>query len=75
MTTRPTRLFTLRLWQEALAEGQTEWRGTLQSLPDGEACYFRGWPGLIGQLEALLTSQTMTGAGREADAGDETRPG
>ena len=60
MTTRPTRLFTLRLWQEALAEGQTEWRGKLQSLPDGEACYFRGWPGLIERLEALLKPETLT---------------
>ncbi len=57
---RTNRLFTLRLWQAALAEGQTEWRGKLQSLPDGEAYYFRGWPGLIERLEALLKPETLT---------------
>ncbi|MBX7236529.1 MAG: hypothetical protein K1X65_19255 [Caldilineales bacterium] len=66
MTTRPTRLFTLRLWQETVAAGQTEWRGKLQSLPDGEACYFRGWSGLIGQLEALLAAQSASVADAEA---------
>ena len=49
-----TRLFTLRMWQEEAGEGQTEWRGKVQALPEGEAYYFRGWPGLIGRLEAML---------------------
>ena len=53
-TTRPTRLFTLRLWQERISTEQSEWRGKVQALPDGEAFYFRDWPGLIRRLEALL---------------------
>jgi hypothetical protein len=52
--TRVNRLFTLRIWQEEAGEGQTEWRGKVQALPDGEAYYFRDWSGLIGRLEAML---------------------
>lgn len=59
MTTRPTQLFTLRLWQAAETDDPAvpEWRGKVQALPDGEAYYFRGWPGLIGWLEALLAAR------------------
>lgn len=55
-TTRPTRLFTLRLWQERISAEQSEWRGKVQALPEGEAYYFRDWPGLIRQLEAMLAA-------------------
>lgn len=56
MATPPKRLFTLRLWRAVPDDAAPllEWRGKLQSLPDGEAYYFRGWPSLIGRLEALL---------------------
>ncbi|MBE2233256.1 MAG: hypothetical protein IAE85_07170 [Anaerolinea sp.] len=59
MTTQPTPLFTLRLWQAAQTDDPAalEWRGKVQALPDGEAYYFRGWPGLIGRLEALLAAR------------------
>ena len=53
-TTRPTHLFTLRLWQEPISTEASEWRGKVQALPDGDAYYFRDWPGLIRRLEALL---------------------
>ena len=53
-TTRPTRLFTLRIWQERISTEQSEGRGKAQALPEGEAYYFRDWPGLIRRLEALL---------------------
>lgn len=50
MTTVPqkTRLFTLRMWQEAVGDDQAafEWRDKVQALPGGEACTFRDWPGL-----------------------------
>ena len=52
--TRATRLFTLRIWQEEAGEEQVEWRGKVQALPDGEAYYFRDWPGLILHLQAML---------------------
>lgn len=55
-----TRLFTLRMWQTAQADDQAalEWRGKVQSLPDGEAYYFRNWPGLIRHLETMLASDS-----------------
>jgi hypothetical protein len=55
--TRATHLFTLRMWQEETDESQVEWRGKLQALPEGEAYYFRDWPGLIGRLEAMLDAR------------------
>ena len=57
---RETRLFTLRMWQEETGGGQLEWRGKVQALPEGEAYYFRGWPGLIGRLEAMLKPEAVT---------------
>lgn len=53
-TIRSTRLLTLRLWQERISLEQVEWRGKVQALPEGEAYYFRDWPGLIRRLEAIL---------------------
>jgi hypothetical protein len=54
----PTRLFTLRLWQAAPdhESESLEWRGKVQALPEGEACYFRSWAGLIEHLEAMLAA-------------------
>jgi hypothetical protein len=61
MTTQPTRLFTLRLWQAAQADDPSalEWRGKVQALPEGEAYYFREWTGLIERLETMLNPATM----------------
>ena len=61
MTAAPkmTRLFTLRLWQEEANAGQTEWRGKVQALPEGEAYYFRDWLGLIGRLETMLNTERV----------------
>jgi hypothetical protein len=54
------RLFTLRLWPTAQtgAGGAPEWRGKVQSLPDGEAYYFRDWLDLIQALEAMLSTKS-----------------
>jgi hypothetical protein len=52
--TRETRLFTLRIWQEETGDGQLERRGKVQALPEGEAYYFRDWPGLITHLQKML---------------------
>jgi hypothetical protein len=59
---KKTRLFTLRLWQAAQADNPDalEWRGKVQSLPDGEAYYFRDWPGLVRHVESMLASQNGT---------------
>jgi len=34
-------LFTIKLWQEALTEKQTEWRGKIQHIGSGDSSYFR----------------------------------
>ena len=59
---KKTRLFTLRLWQAAQVDNPDalEWRGKVQSLPDGEAYYFRDWPGLVRHVESMLASQNGT---------------
>jgi hypothetical protein len=51
-----TTLFILRIWAEPQEGTSVEWRGKLQALPDGEAYFFHGWPGLINRLETLLGS-------------------
>ena len=54
---RETRPFTLRMWQVETGDGaKPEWRGKVQALPDGEAYYFRDWPGLITHLQAMLNA-------------------
>jgi hypothetical protein len=47
-------LFTLRVWEETLGEGEAEWRGRVQELSSGETAFFRGWSGLIATLTRLL---------------------
>jgi hypothetical protein len=37
----PTIIFTLRLWNEPLGNGQSEWRGEIKNLSTGEVRYFR----------------------------------
>ena len=48
------RLFTVRLWQEALGGGRVEWRGRAQDIATGASAYFRDLPGLIPVLARLL---------------------
>ena len=49
-----SQLFTLRLWPEALADGQVEWRGQVRHLPSGETRYFREWPVLMAFVQTML---------------------
>jgi hypothetical protein len=53
---RSSDLFTIRLWQEDLGDGQMEWRGKVQHVTSGEARYFRDWPTLIAFLLTLLSA-------------------
>ncbi len=66
-TTRTTRLFTVRMWQEETSEGQgkPEWRGKVQALPQGEAYYFRDWPSLVAHLQAMLDARGVAIPGSE----------
>ena len=49
-------LFTVRLWQEEVSSGQSEWRGKVQQVRTGEAYYFREWQALITLLLQMLAA-------------------
>ena len=53
-TQQRTHLFTLRMWPEALGNGQIEWRGKVQHVLSGQAHYFRDWDALIAYLQDML---------------------
>jgi hypothetical protein len=48
-------LFTLHVWQEAVGNDQTEWRGKLHLITDGNVRYFCGWEALVPLLIAMLS--------------------
>jgi hypothetical protein len=48
-------LFTVRVWEEEIGENQTEWRGKVQLLTNGEVRYFREWVALVPLLVTLLS--------------------
>lgn len=52
--TRPTHLFTVRIWLETLDDGRTEWRGKVQHVFSGKQHYFRDWTDLIEHLLSML---------------------
>jgi hypothetical protein len=55
-----SRLFTVRVWKEEIGAGQTEWRGKVQLLPDGEVRYFREWATLVPLLLTMLADSEAT---------------
>ena len=48
-------LFELQMFLVDIGNGQSEWYGRLQNASDGEKCYFRGWYGLVANLQGVLT--------------------
>lgn len=59
-------LFMLRLWAEDAGGAATEWRGKVQSLPDGEAYHFRSWEGLIAHLQTMLQAGSASNSRSES---------
>jgi hypothetical protein len=51
-------LFTVRVWQEALGDGQTEWRGQVRLVTGGDVRYFRQWAALAPLLVTMLAEAT-----------------
>ena len=47
-------LFTIRVWEEQIGADQTEWRGKVQLLTNGEVRYFRDWAALVPLLLTML---------------------
>lgn len=48
-------LFTVRVWQEEVGHDQTEWRGKVHLITNGNVRYFRGWEGLVLLLLTMLS--------------------
>ncbi|MFP4345175.1 MAG: hypothetical protein ACLFU8_10815 [Anaerolineales bacterium] len=57
----PSHLFSLRLWQEDLGAGGTEWRGRLLHVLSGDTHHFREWNTLIELLLTMLEDQGRDG--------------
>ncbi|MFQ5343879.1 MAG: hypothetical protein ACE5F6_20235 [Anaerolineae bacterium] len=64
-------LFTVRMWQEAMGAGQSEWRGRVQHVLSGETRYFRDWPALLTHVQAMLEDAELDGHAEEKEAEDE----
>lgn len=47
-------LFTVRVWQEEVGNDQTEWRGKVHLITNGNVRYFRGWEVLVPLLVTML---------------------
>lgn len=48
-------LFTIRIWEEEVGAGQTEWRGKVQLFTSGDVRYFRDWAALVPLLLMMLS--------------------
>ena len=52
-------LFTVRVWQEELGNGQREWRGKVQHVHSGEVRYFREWSTFVAVLLKMLSEHDI----------------
>ena len=54
---RPLRtdLFELQMGLIDIGNAQVLWGGTLQNVRNGEKRYFKGWSGLVANLQEILT--------------------
>lgn len=50
-----TELFELQMGLIDIGNGQILWGGTLQNVNNGEKRFFKGWSGLVANLQELLT--------------------
>lgn len=48
-------LFELQMFLADIGNGQKAWYGSLQSMNGGEKHYFKGWSGLVANLQGILT--------------------
>ncbi len=61
----------LRVWVEDPGAAASAWRGKVQSLPDGEAYYFRDWEGLRTHLQSMLAIENFENLDTQSKEGDE----
>jgi len=45
----------VRMWEEEVGSGQTEWRGKVQFMSSGDVRYFRHWTALVPLLVTMLS--------------------
>lgn len=50
-----TDLFELQMSLIDIGNGQKLWGGTLQNINKGEKRFFKGWSGLVANLQEILT--------------------
>jgi hypothetical protein len=50
-----TDLFELQMSLIDIGNGQVLWGGTLQNVNNGEKRFFKGWSGLVANLQEILT--------------------
>jgi hypothetical protein len=50
-----TNLFELQMGLIDIGNGQALWSGTLQNVKNGEKRFFKGWSGLVANLQEILT--------------------
>ena len=63
MASSGSHLFTLRVWQEDLGDGQIEWRGQIKHVLSGETRYFRRCSELRAFVRECLPGWKMEGGG------------
>lgn len=47
--------FELQMWLADIGKGQQVWCGSLQNVSSGEKHHFKGWTGLVANLQEILT--------------------
>ena len=53
-TYSPSKLFTIRIWDEHIGDGIFEWRGRVQHVLTGDYTYFHTWEDLVSWLSNYL---------------------
>ena len=54
-----THLFSVRLWEEEISAGQSEWRGQVQHVLSGRTRYFRDWSTLDQLMLGMLSDAAV----------------
>lgn len=69
--TPSNQLFNVHVWAEEIGDGQVEWRGRINSLPDGSIAYFRTWDDLVKHMQQQL-GELPRQADTKKESHDET---
>ena len=70
LDTITSHLFTLRVWLEALGDGQSEWRGEIRYVRTGATYYIREWAQLQEGLRQCLPGFELVLTGTSGEGAD-----